>query len=183
MDTQTPQEVIKELTSNFTTEEALMKSINALPEALKMQVVYEMSSTESFDDIKYWSIWFIDFLDQNNLINDYAKGTSNRAPLLGFLLAGAKLLEQSSEDMARHELQAQTKDSQWGVELSTRINDYSASIFTAVDQLTTLNCNYESVLKGRQMDYHFTDADGNGHPYTAEELLKRKLMQSERKEK
>jgi len=160
-----------------------MESINALPEALKMQVVYEMSGTESFDAIKYWSLWFIDFLDQNNLINDYARGVSDRAPLLGFLLAGAKLLEQSSEDMARHELQAQTKDTQWGVELADRINDYSASIFTAIDELTTLNCNYESVLKGRQMDYHFVDKDGNGKPYSEEELLKRKLMQSEQQGK
>ena len=45
--------------------------VAAMPQDQKMRYVYDLATEETFEDIKAWSLWFINFCDDHDIVNDY----------------------------------------------------------------------------------------------------------------
>ena len=72
------------------------------------------------------------------------------------------MMEQSTSGQARHELQAQNEQSQFGMQLADSISDESVDLVAVVDRLINLNCHYNTVLYGRrELNFHYIDSEGS----------------------
>ena len=80
------------------------------------------------------------------------------------------MIQQQAEGMARQEMQCLSEESKFGMQVADAISDYATAINTAADQLSNLASHYSAILKGRRMQYHFTDESGNGVPSNTEQL-------------
>lgn len=149
-------------------------------ETLRVSEIYNAISNSTFEDIKQWSLWFINFVDQHDLVNDQATGSGRTAPLIGVLLAASRMLQMQSETMARQEMQAVTEQSQFGMEVSSALADQLSKIYSAADAAASLMSTYKGILGCRSLEHHITDAEGNCEPYSEEEKLRYKLMEQER---
>ena len=149
-------------------------------ETLRVSEVYNAISNSTFEDIKQWSLWFINFVDQHDLVNDHATGSGRTAPLIGVLLAASRMLQMQSETMARQEMQAVTEQSQFGMEVSNALADQLSKIYSAADAAASLTSTYKGILGCRSLEHHVTDVKGNSEPYSEEEKLRYKLMEQER---
>ncbi len=112
------QEQMQDLADRCETQEEVMRAVEALEPDAKMQMVYALRTDEFFEDVKRESLHFIDWIDDNNIINDYARGCSRREPLIGMLRALAGMFAQSAEVQARHEMQVMNEDTQYGMKLA-----------------------------------------------------------------
>ena len=138
-----------------------IEQFNKLSDTDQVKVIYQEAVDKFFDDIRNEGVSFIDSCEEAQLINNYETQTSRREVILGILLASAKMLESSTAAQARHELQAQTEHSQFGVEVANRISDLSAEMMLLVEELITNSCHYQAILTGRQaLNVHYTDAEG-----------------------
>jgi len=164
---------MQDIADNSESTEEVWETVNSLPVELKMKIVYELRKDETFEDQKYWAIWLIDLMDQYNLVNDYTAGTSKREVVVGFLLAVAGMYSQSADLMYRAELQTQTERSQFGLSLAEQAHEYSEALTEIATGIRSIDCAYNGILKGRQCDFHFTDDEGAGVSYAAEEIEKR----------
>jgi len=153
---------LQQLADGCTTEEEVRSAVEALSKEEKMRIVYDSVVSEAHEDVRSWGVAFIDFVDKEGIVNDVENRVSRRAPVLGALVASTKMLEMSSAVQARQELQAQDADTQYGMEIANRIDDYAQVISKNVNDLITLSCHYESILAGRRMGFHFTSDEGEG---------------------
>ncbi|WP_415411082.1 hypothetical protein ACLM45_05780 [Synechococcus sp. A10-1-5-9] len=128
-------------------------------------------------------MWLIDFIDAQNLINNYETGTSRRELVTGFLRTTALLYQQSADDMTRAELQTQTKDSQYAVALANEASMLADALNKLVSQIIQCDADYMAVLNGRKSHWHYTDGDGKGRPYPRKQLEaeQRAIAQQERR--
>lgn len=143
---------------------------------------YNHFSTGTFEEIKRWSLWFVDFADEHGLVNDYESGCGKTAPLVGIIIAASKMLQIQSEQMARQEMQVLTEESEFGMSVSSSLADQLAIINSSADAAASLASIYRGILSCRSMDHHITDEDGSNVPFTEEEKLRYKLMRQEQVE-
>ena len=124
--------------------------------------ISERGVEEYFDLVRDHGVAFIDSCIETSLINDHEAKTSKRDVLLGILMAASRMMEQSTSGQARHELQAQNEQSQFGMQLADSISDESVDLVAVVDRLINLNCHYNTVLYGRrELNVHYTDSEGS----------------------
>lgn len=176
MDINDATEELQAIADRCETDEDVRREVARLSPEEKMKIVYSTASSELFESIKYWSVWTIDFIEANGLGNNYEAGVFQREITVGMLLALARIYEQSTESMSRAELQIMSRETEYASRLATDANDLGRLLSQVVDQIITNDMNYESVLKGRQMDVHFTDEQGNHTPFTKQELAKVKAQ-------
>ena len=138
--------------------------VAAMPQDKKMRYVYELAVYEMFEEIKLKSLEFIDYCEDTGCVNDYERGRGKQETLLGVILVASKMLQQQAEGQARHEMQCLSEETQWGMQLADAISDHAVAIHSAADQVTTLSSHYDAVLKGRRMDWLFTNEEGEGVP-------------------
>ena len=170
MNYQEAQDKVKELAQGITNPEDVKEKIKALPIREKMEMLFPIYVSDYLDNTSEWAVHLLDYVDYNNLLNDYSTGTARREVLTGFLTTTAQLIKQSADHQARRELQAQNESTQFGMQLALAISDRADDLLNMVADLRILDSRYAAVLKGRKDDYHYTDVDGNGCPYSKKEL-------------
>ena len=163
------EEQLKAIAERCETEEEIERELNALSAEDIGKVIYDTATTNHFEAIKQWSLWFIDFVDENHLINNYKRGTFMREAGLGMLRAVVDIWLQSSEIQGRMELQAMTEASQFGVELSDYGNDLARELQRLVDEISSVELAYKAVLVGRQNDIHFLNGQADHVSFSEEE--------------
>ncbi len=115
-------------------------------------------------------MWLIDFINAQNLINNFETGTSRREVTTGFLRTMVLLYQLSADDMSRAELQTQTADSQYAVQLSEEASVLADALNRLVSQIIQCDADYMAVLNGRKSNWHYIDGDGKGRPYPRKQL-------------
>ena len=163
-------EICKAIGEQCSNEEEVREAVKQMPLKEKMQIVYQMRADEYFEDSKYWSIWLLDFIEAAGLVNDQRTGTSRREAVTGFLRLCTELYKQSANDMYRRELQTQTRQSQYGMKICEETSEIADALAELAGRALLADADYASILQGRRCDYHFTDAEGNGVPYSKAEL-------------
>ena len=177
------EEQLKIISERCETREDVEREVNNLPKKEKMEIVFALTRKNFFQDVQWWSMWLIDFVDAQNLINDYQTGTSRREVTTGFLRTMAQLYRQSADDMSRAELQTQTKDSQYAVSLANEASMLADALNKLVSQIIQCDADYLAVLNGRKNSWHYTDGDGKGRPYPRKqvEAEQKAIAQQERR--
>ena len=169
MELQEVREQLQAIADRCETAEDLEREVALLSSDDKAKIIYETATEDHFESITQWSLWFIDFVEQHHLINDYKRGTFMREAGLGMLRALVDIWLQSSETQGRLELQAMTEASQFGVELSDYGNDLAREMKRLVDEISSVELAYKAVLAGRQNDIHFLNQKADHVPFSEEE--------------
>lgn len=152
------------LAQECTTAAEVENLVEAMSQDKKMKYVYDIAVNEMFEEIKLKSLQFIDYCEDTGCVNDLERGVGRQESLVGVILVATKMLQQQAESQARHEMQALSEETQWGMQIADAISDHSVAIYSAADQLATLSSHYAAVLRGRRMGWYFTDEKGNGVP-------------------
>lgn len=176
------QDQMQAIADRCETQEEVMREVGALEPDAKMQMVYALRTDEFFEDVKRESLHFIDWIDNNNIINDYARGCSRREPLIGMLRALAGMFAQSADVQARQEMQVMDQHTQYGMELAEDCATLGGQLVELVDQIITYSMHYQAVMTGRSMDVNYTDSEGAHVPYTPEQIAREQLMHQQAKE-
>lgn len=169
MELQEVHEQLQAIADRCETEEDVKREIALLSADDKAKIIYETATDDHFEAIKQWSLWFIDFVDDHHLINNYKRGTFMREAGLGMLRALVDIWLQSSEVQGRMELQAMSEASLFGVELSDYGNDLAREVKRLVDEISSVELAYKAVLVGRQNDIHFLNQEADHVPFSEEE--------------
>ncbi len=176
------QEQMQALADKCETQEEVMREVKALEPDAKMQMVYALRTDEFFEDVKRESLHFIDWIDDNHIINDHVRGCSRREPLIGMLRALAGMFAQSAEAQSRQEMQVMNEDTQYGMKLADDCATLGNELVDLVDQIITYSMHYQAVMTGRSMDVNYTDSEGAHVPYTPEQIAREQLMQQQAKD-
>ena len=164
------------------TKEDIEREVRALNPEDKMRMVYQCALDEFEEAIRAEGIRFVDWIDDNDVVNDYQRGCQRREPVMGMLNALSIMLKQSSEIQARQEMQACNEGSEFGMRVAEKVNELAVELHEIVADLNTLEAHYHAILKGRQMDAHFVDEEGTHVPYSDEELERIRLQRLELRE-
>ena len=170
MDIEQAEKRLKIISERCETRDDIKREVNSLPQKEKMEMVFALTRKDYFNDVQWWSMWLINFIDAQNLINDYTTGTSRREVVTGFLRTMALLYQQSADDMSRAELQTQTVDSQYAVQLSEEASVLADALNKLVSEIIQCDADYLAVLEGRKNHWHYIDGDGKGRPYPRKQL-------------
>ena len=183
MDIGQAEEQLKIISGRCETREDIAREVSRLPQKEKMEIVFALTRKDYYEAVQWWSMWLFDFIDAQNLINDYETGSSRREVVTGFLRTAAMLYQQSADDMSRAELQKQTADSQYAVKLSDEASMLADALNKLVSQIIQCDADYMAVLNGRKNNWHYTDGDGKGRPYPRKQLEaeQRAIAQQERR--
>ena len=182
MSLQEASEQLAAIVERCETKEDIQREVEALSPEDKMRIVYQCALDEFEEAIRAEGIRFVDWLDDNGVINDYQRGCSRREPVMGMLSALSIMLKESSEIQARQEMQACSEGSEFGMRVAEKVNELAVELHDLVADLSTLEAHYHAILKGRQMDCHFTDQEGTHVPYSAEEIERIRLQRQELRE-
>ena len=166
-------EICKAIGKQCSTEEEVREAVKQLPLKEKMMIVYHTRADEYFESSKHWSLWLLDLIEATSLVNDESTGTSRREVVTGFLRLCSQMYKQSADDMYRKELQTQTKNTQFGMKICEETSDIADALAELVNRAVYTDADYAAILEGRRCDFHFTDTEGNGVPYTKAELRSR----------
>ena len=170
MNIEEAEERLQIISDRCENREDVEREVNRLPQKEKMEIVFALTRKDYYSDVQWWSMWLLDFIEAQNLINDYERGTSRRELVTGFLRTMALLYQQSADDMSRAELQTQTVDSQYAVKLSEEASVLADALNKLVSQIIQCDADYVAVLNGRKSHWHYTDENGNGRPYPRKQL-------------
>ena len=173
------EETLKAIGERCATAEEIERELNALSAEDIGKIIYETATNKHFEDIKGWALRFIDFADENDLINDRERGAFIRESCLGMLRALTNIWLQSSETQGRMELQAMSEGSQWGAQLSDYGNDLANELYRLVDEITSIELAYKAVLVGRQQDIHFLNDQAEFVNFTEEELVAQREQEAQ----
>ena len=169
MELQEVHEQLQAIADRCETEEDVKREMALLSADDKAKIIYETATDDHFEAIKQWSLWFIDFVEDHHLINNYKRGTFMREAALGMLRSLVGIWLQSSETQGRMELQAMSEASQFGVELSDYGNDLARELQRLVDEISSVELAYKAVLVGRQNDIHFINDQAEFVNFSEEE--------------
>ena len=142
----------------------VMEKVQQLSDKDKYALVYQIACDEMYEDIRKFAVDFSYLLDEMGLVNDYEKRVSKTAPTMGMTNLGLAMITQVFAKQARSEMQAQSEQTQWGMQIADSISDRANEIKAQFEDLTALICHYEAVLLGRRMGVDFTDQDGSFVP-------------------
>lgn len=151
---------MEEKTTEATTTDQLLEQIASLPSEEKHRLVYELTLEQELERISEWSSWCLDWLDKNEMVNNYERKTSDMAPSVGMLRTLSVLVNRCFESQARQEMQVMDEDTQWAVKLSDTIADLTTNLRNDAEHLAQLVGHYTAVLKGRRMGIHYLDETG-----------------------
>ena len=160
MNTEEANTQMQKLADNCITDGDVMEKVQKLSIEERNTLIYRLAIDEMYDDIRCAAIDMSYLWDELGLVNDYEKQVSKPAQTMGMLNLGVTMIMQVFAKQARHEMQAQTGDTQWGMQLADAINDKAIGIQSELQELTTLVCHYQACLVGRRMGIHFLDEDG-----------------------
>lgn len=152
--------------------QGLQEQIAGLSNEERNKVLWDLIVEDQWDRIREWSLWCIDFMDSQGLVNNHETQTSDRKPALGMLVALTKMMAMSADSMARVELQVMSEGSEFGSQVAQEISDVANNLVTDAEALATLHCAYEAVLAGRRRNVHYIDTEGKTEPFTQEEVEK-----------
>ncbi len=161
MNTEEVTKELQDIVDGCETAGDIYEKVDHLDADKKYQLVYSLLNKEYFDTTKEWSLGFIDWIDRNQIINNYNEQRSQLEPALGMMRMLSTCLQQAYEFQARQEMQSQDESSQWGMRLAEDLSDRSNELAQLVDELSLVAGHYDSVLKGRRMGVEFVDEDGN----------------------
>jgi hypothetical protein len=149
----------------------LEEIISNLSDEEKSKVLYEMVSNDTAERVRDWSVWMIDFLEREQLVNNYETRTSTRTPILGMMYCISSILTESAANQSRVEMQTMNEGSQYGSIIAEHISDSAAAIKGEIETLVALHAAYEGVLYGRRNQRHYIDNEGNNVSFSREELV------------
>lgn len=152
-------------TTNDKAIEELRETLQSLSDSDLLKVGYELRVTKESDHIKEWSMFLLDWLDSNRIINDYETGTSDSAPAIAMAHTAAVLLRTSLEGQARLEMQAQDESTQWAMKLADSMSDVASNLVSDAEQMITLMSHYQACLAGRRGGIAYQDQEGNAIVY------------------
>jgi len=161
MNTEEVTKELQDIVDGCKTAGDIYQKVDNLDADKKYQLVHSLLIKEFFDDTKEWSLSFIDWIDRNQIINDYSEHRSRVEPAIGMMRMLSTCLQQAYEHQARQEMQSQDETSQWGMRLAEDLSDRSNELAQIVEELSTVAGHYDAVLKGRRMGVEFTDEDGH----------------------
>lgn len=170
-------EELQAIADECVTEGDVLERVSKLSDAKKFELVSSISQREFFNDTKEWSVSFLNWLEAQQLINNYERGTSDLRPALGMVRMLAQLLTQAYSAQARIEMQTQTKNTQWGMSVADRLSDCAGELKELSEAMIVLGGYYDTVLKGRRMGVEFQDEEGthipaNKNPNSEENVIK-----------
>ena len=152
----------------------------AMDPAQQAKVLTEIYRTLFFEDVKGWSVYGIDLLEELGT-NDYAEGHSRMEIPLGLMNTCIAVLHQCFVGQNRAELQCLSKDTEFTAGLSTQIYDTIDTIKALTDELINLQTYYFAGLKHRkESNRHLINAEGDTVPFSKEELAKDAKVKAER---
>ena len=154
-------EQMEAMAARCETAEDVKREVSNLSREDLYKLVFSSSGEDFFQSVKGHACKFLQFADDNSLINNYETGTSRRDVILGYLYAITKVLEMSTSEQARVEMQVQTEDTQYGMRLADNANNICRQLMNLSAELIENECQYNSVLFGRRAGVHFTDNDGS----------------------
>lgn len=157
-------EALQAIADECITEGDVAERVSKLSHTKKFELVSSISQQEFFNNTKEWSVSFLDWLEQQQLINNYERGTSDLRPALGMVRMLAQLLTQAYGQQARIEMQAQTKDTQWGMSVADRLSDCAEELKELSEAMIVLGGYYDTILRGRRMGVEFQDEEGTHIP-------------------
>lgn len=138
----------------------------------RMASVYSHQFTDFEETTRHFGCDFLDALDRSDAVNDKVNRVAKLENVLGMLLALTTIYDQGSEHQSRMELQAQTEDTQYSVQITSAINDRAAGLKLAVEECISLQAAYSAVLLGRkEFDVEFLNHDGEWLNYETTEQL------------
>ena len=164
------EEELKIISERCVNRADVEREVSRLPQKEKMEIVCALTRKDYCEKVQWWSMWLIDFINAQNLINNHETGASRRELMTGFMRTTALLYQRSADDMSRAELQTQTADSQYAVKLSDEASMLADALNKLVSQIIQCDADYTAVLNGRKNNWHYTDGDGKGRPYPRKQL-------------
>ena len=162
------------------TEDDVVREVALLSPEDKFKMVHSLAKDNALKEIQKFSNATIEFLDVNELVNDYELGVLRREPLLGILSAVTGIYNQSTDLQGRRELQCQTASTQYALEHTNYATDLSAALLKIVREIVATEIEYAAVLKGRSFGVHFTDEQANFVPYSEEGVSRENSILKER---
>ena len=126
----------------------------------RLRVAYQLKVTKESDRIKEWSLFLVDWLDSNEIVNDHASGSSDSAPVIAMANTAAVILRTSLEAQTRAELQSQDASTQWAVQLTDAMSDLATDLETNAAQMASLMSQYQACLSGRRAGIEYQDEQG-----------------------
>lgn len=149
-----------------------------LPEEEQHKVEHKVSTELFFRLAKDRAVQAIDILEGLG-INDYENGYSRTEIPLGIAWGCIKALKISLDEQARAEMQVHTERTDYGSQLAAHSSDITDTLYKCIEELIATQCEYFSVLSNRKAKRHLLNDEGETIPYTAEELMREKLMLQE----
>ena len=141
-------------------------------ESQRMALVYDYQFHDFEEATRHFGADFIDALDRCDAVNDRVNRVAKLENVLGMLLALSTIYDSGSSHQSRMELQGQTEDTQYAVQITSAINDRAAGIKLAVEECLSLQSAYSAVLLGRkEFDVEFLNHEGESVNYETTEQL------------
>ncbi len=163
-------ETINKQLSQLKTPGDINELISQMDTVTKQKYLYDKEVDRHFESIKAEAAALIDWIEDNDYINDHKRGVSRRDRMLAMLQVSALLLQQNCQRHARQEMQCQNEMTQYGMKLSNTEDDLVTYITDTVQDLVTHDCHYVAVLDGRKRQVHYTDSEGNFLPFSNNEV-------------
>ena len=157
--------------TNTTTDvsaDELLRQVDALPEAERLKIVYELVSDAEWDRIKEWSVSIIDWIDSKGIVNKHSEQRSDLVPLVAMMHTASLLMKQTFAHQARLEMQHQNEDTQWGMQLADAVSDLSTNICEDAEKIASMVAHYAAVLHGRRIGVEYQDEFGESIVYKKE---------------
>ena len=152
------------------TEEDLRRELKRVSADDKQKLLYAGELTNFLAKVRGNAIWFIDFCEDNEIVNNYVGGVSESERILGMLKSLTLMLSQVNANQARAEMQVLNSASQFGMQLSERMSELSEELKDIAEELTMVQSHYAAVMAGRRGQIHYINDEADWEPYSEQEL-------------
>lgn len=133
-----------------------------------MAVLFHEYVSVQWDSISREAEDIFAWIEEDNFIN--GPDGARQDLMLAWLTVFSVMMHQSTERMARAELQTQSKDTQYGCQLAREMDELSNKLLRMVTHLRSKSGEYAAVLAGRRGLVHYTDSDGGNVPYSKADI-------------
>ena len=125
-----------------------------------IKACYERLADKFMEEAKNHSSYCLDFLEYTGNVNSLTG--RGRKGIAGWLWGIAVLSESQLAKQVKHELRVQSEETQFAVQISSRLHDLSMDIKKLVEEMFLLDGVYDAILEGRRrMDIEYLDNEGN----------------------
>ena len=151
------------------TEEDLRRELKRVSAGDKQKLLYAGEIYNFHEKVKDNALWFIDFCEHNEIVNNYIGGVSESERILGMLKSLTLMLSQVNANQARAEMQTLNSASQFGMQLSERLSELSEELKDIAEEMTTVHGHYTAVLSGRRAQVHYINDEADWEEYSEQE--------------